>query len=116
MKNKEILLKAVMKAIENGYRNDVDWYNDVPEDRAELLINANGSRNIIFDHDFAKAFWPEEIACTCHPEFQLDAAYHQIGCAKEKFKDWKIMLQNMVLEEDPIAYLEQFIDSDTKKR
>ena len=55
MNNEQILKKAIEKAEKNGYENDYpkDAYH-IPE----LWYPA-----IIFSHDFAKAFWGEELTC-----------------------------------------------------
>jgi hypothetical protein len=60
-------------------------------------------------HDFAKAFFGEEpiICSSCgihHDHFSdCDAGFG------EELKQWQYHLQQMVLEEDPIKYLEKFI-------
>jgi hypothetical protein len=73
-------------------------------------------RDIIFDHEFAKAFWGNQrhssgkewgICKCCNVKFDYDELdtpdTHTELC-------WQYHLQQMVLEEDPIKYLEQFLD------
>jgi len=51
--------------------------------------NETTLRGIIFSHDFAKAFWG--------------------GTSKNSVPIWKYNLQKLVLEEDKLQYLKQFI-------
>ncbi len=82
MTDKQILKKSLEKAAGNGYTPGDSrdrWYFEV-----------------IFSHDFAKAFFPR----TDGHGFHKDDA-------------WKFHLQQMVLEENPLHYLEQFLDQET---
>lgn len=97
MLNKEILQKAVAKARKNGF-------NFCPTVLEKTLINAtydeaifynnNYNNDIIFSHEFAKAFWGEEIMVT------------SIG----NLLAWKFHLQQMVLKEAPLKYIEKFLE------
>ena len=110
MTNKEILKKAIEKAVKNGW-DILDWYLEIDDPERERLKKENDwewlvsflaseqelksglTASMIFSHDFAKAFWGKK-------PFQL----------KYKTKiPWKYHLQQMVLEEEPIKYLEQFL-------
>lgn len=82
MKNEEILEKAIGKAIGACFKT----INPKPKDCKWEYYS------IIFNHDFAKAFWGED---------DFDSINRK--------KDWKHHLQLMVLEEDPIKYLERFL-------
>lgn len=133
MTNEEILQKAIEKAEKNGwdcfgYKSVFDPTND-PYIRFKY-IHTNGSfglsiilwkedqdgrdgyswslKDIIFYHDFAKAFWgvlPHNII----------GAYESRECTECKAYDpqtdkcWQHHLQKMVIEEDPIKYLEKFL-------
>lgn len=93
MTNQEILKKAIEKAEKNGFGYDrrpmkksiEDWYG----------VGFIHPRVLLFDHDFAKSFWGEEQ----HPvvgDFRMF--------------EWEFQLQQMVISDDPIKYLEQFLD------
>jgi len=66
MNNKEILEKAIQKAIDNGWNCEYDtsfaeYYNSdtmesYPDYEVQIHLYA-----IIFDHDFAKALWGKEL-------------------------------------------------------
>ena len=112
MNKQEILTKAIEKAVEGGWQ-DADigafskfvecsnatefglyevWHGD------QRLLYA--MEQIIFSHDFAKAFWGEEK--------------HESNCsgsfACPIFTPvWQHHLQQMILEEDPVGYLSKFI-------
>jgi len=64
MTDKEILRKAVDKAIENGYTGHLRYYPSfidqiVPENKEEFITDElyENYPTIIFSHSFAKAFW-----------------------------------------------------------
>lgn len=88
MTNEEILKKAIEKAEKNDYKcPDVQGYYF----------------EIIYSHEFAKAFWGEEIK---HEHFKFtDGKEHNCGCDTW----WEYHLQKMVISEDPIKYLEAFL-------
>lgn len=122
----EILKKVIEKSIKNGFnkeylsnwkkRRDIDVYYS--EDGLDfLLIEINDKffhSSVIFSHEFAKAFWGDSrnVGDICGNE--IDNKKNNICCndydCKEKFLDgWQYHLQQMVLESDPIKYLEKFI-------
>lgn len=88
MTNEEILKKAVEKALNNGW--------EPPEYSMTM-----GTYSIIFQHDFAKAFFGN--------------TYHVIGKDKDgdnvynDLKAWQFHLQQMVIEKEPLKYLERFV-------
>lgn len=92
MTDTEILQKAIERVYPFLRDKEIkraadDWLKSV---RAFGHYTLNG---FLFSHDFAKAFWGEEIENYGESD----------GVA------WKINLQVMVLEENPIKYLEKFI-------
>jgi len=111
MTDKEILQKAIEIAIDNGY----DWSEDslldpkyeVREGRihgkiTSCIVLAN---DIIFSHDFAKAFWKDEQL------FGHIALPKGSATATRLSHSWEYNLQQMVLEENPIDYLRKFIEN-----
>lgn len=106
MKHTEILGRAIEKAKKNGLQglwgnNMESWYIGVDNNSPGLTINLCGaefmlniqSNTLIFSHDFAKAFWGDELIPT------------DTGMCPKYLHE----LQQMVLEENPIKYLEQFL-------
>lgn len=135
----EILQKAIEKAEKNGYKNPFVLYSitelivDYPfvhnnegyEDYSEWSILA-----IIFSHDFAKAFWQDayfykppvenikELPTVNNEE--NDVIWIKQSSCGAVFKnnkwiypfypvDWQYHLQQMVLEKEPLKYLEKFL-------
>ncbi len=99
MTNEQTLTKAIEKAIENGYNIDPGWVIDPVDNIVWPKTNtASETNSVIFSHDFAKAFWGEE---EYKPEFGRDFSLPSTP--------WQYHLQIMVLEEDPIKYLEKNI-------
>lgn len=101
--DKDILEKAISKALKNGFliggrEITIHYiYGDPLRDMTvefkyfgkpfkyfgKPSFKSLHYRAVIFSHDFAKSFWPSE---------------------------WQYHLQQMVLEENPIKYLEKFLD------
>jgi len=104
MSDQEILKKAIEKAKKNGYDF---WGNN----------QCNKCDRFIFTKDFAKAFWGEkdmwkETKCDCGGvDFHLGGFdMHHEGCSRTLAnRGYKFHLGQMVLEENPIKYLEQFL-------
>lgn len=110
MSNEAILQKAIEKANSNGYEtlsailafNVIAKDNDVPR-----LFE------IIYSHDFAKSFFGEQ-----KHEFG-EIRNETIGCMKCSYSGfpndcptkncWTYELQQMVISEDPIKYLESYL-------
>ncbi len=117
MSNQTILTKAIQKAQANGFMTDhrfdyskgTGWtyvLKEKPEQSDKgLTVNVTGmlsEADIIFDHQFAKALWPD-------PEMPLEAFMSGTKAHKEWQEnggdDWKYHLQQMVIADDPIKYL-----------
>lgn len=98
MTNEEILEKAIKKAIENGYPWNTNW--DILRVCEEGVFYKRDHgyyawiNDIIFSHDFAKAFWGEGLYS---------------GKSHSRSIVWKYHLQIMVLEKEPLKYLEKFL-------
>lgn len=113
MTDKKILIKAIKVAAKNGYNgyrvepieDYFEFYGDSPswyldngkqeEDNKDICI-----RDIIFDREFAKAFWGyEKVALRdwnlCNDNPLIEA--------------WKYHLQQIILEEEPLKYLEKHL-------
>ncbi len=114
-KPETILKKAIEKAVANGYDfilidKEVDGHS-----LWTLMTGGNDSGPqyplIIFSHDFAKAFWGKEgISKYGYTQKEYDKHQTIDGSGwMEKQKAWKHHLQQMVLEKDPIKYLEKFL-------
>lgn len=113
MTNEEILKKAIEKALKKEWTfKNFDFDKDWRE--IDWLPELN---NIIFSHSFAKALWGEEdkwytTDCTCGGvDFHLGGFdMHHDGCLKIKAdRGYKFHLAKMVLEKNPIKYLQKFI-------
>ena len=115
MSNEEMLKKAIEKAIKNGW--------DYKYELKPIKIAQNKDyfyewkiRAIIFDHDFAKAFWKDkEPICYCCSRINdkelVDGKILSV-CGKEYrilLPAWQYHLQNMVISKDPIKYLAKFL-------
>ena len=99
MTDVEILKSAIEKAGENGSAamsefvlNTINW---------EWFIENSSYYKIIFSHEFAKAFWGEG--------FRDGRRIMQSDGSSNTGEDWEHYLQIMVLEGNPIKYLEQFL-------
>ncbi len=95
--NEQILKKAIEKAVKGGF----DWFqkrliarggNHFSFHVENELLPDKHYYQLIFSHDFAIAFWGEETALI------------------PRGNAWQFHLQQMVLEEEPLKYLERFLD------
>ena len=91
MTNEEILKKAIKQAENNGYNFPFSWEALNLSDT--LLGEYRWYPSIIFSHSFAKAFWKKDV----------------IIKGTGTIYDWCYYLQQMVLEEEPLKYLERFL-------
>lgn len=115
MTNDEILDKAVEKAKKNGY-DCLDF------DEVEYIV----WQEHIFDHDFCKAFFGEEnsefIICNdCDGNGWIGSPYTRVWDCKickgtgtiktgeANNEGWQYRLSKMVLEKNPLRYLEKFL-------
>lgn len=110
MTNEEILKAAIEKAIKNGWNSVLEHWGAV---KSIELSTANGMGwvwyeagdgeqfnlfAVVFSHDFAKAFWgDEEINTDDSDEYWVP------------LPAWKYHLQQMVIAEEPLKYLEKFL-------
>lgn len=117
----EILKKAITKAVENGFNNGLSsTYSD--EDKVKMIWNIalNHPFQIIYNHWFAKAFFGEEWVDDSGWTEKMDIEYRKTR-TEEMIKNiqlrdwrkheiaWEYHLQNMVISEDPLAYLEKYL-------
>ena len=109
MANEQILRQAIEKAKKNGFKFEVI----VPCYGLECFgrkINAlmKVYHQIIFSHDFAKAFWKDGTQ-----EYLKNPKDGTVFPGRTF--TWEYHLQQMVLEEDPIKYLEQCLNLRTQQ-
>ena len=121
MNIQEILIRAVEKAHKNGYYWEMMGRNKkTQEDFVSMpdwiWRNTNNYYGIIFEHDFAKAFFGEKLLSPCcvH-EVQRDNAMGLYctkcgGLVKSTLGPaWQYWLKQMVIAPEPLKYLEGFL-------
>jgi len=138
MTDTEILRKIILKVKDkldwNLIKNQTTIFfktfdmGSLEDNWAEALNSSNQLNHLIYRHDFAKAFWGEKqlqydpITLKClhcginigiQPPYVLGCNHAHYGedcdiCA-DKLKDWKYHLQKMVLDKEPLQYLESFL-------
>ena len=102
MTNEQILKKAIEKAIKNGWTAkgvivDKDKIKDF-EPICELILREQPY--FYYDHDFAKAFWKDQ---------KESRDYISITYFFDELKAWQCYLAMMILEKEPLKYLEKFL-------
>jgi len=116
---KEILEQAITKAIDGGW--DVDLETVLPEMTKRYLLYGlqySGPSSLLFDHDFAKALWGEELhidkslaVLPIKTDMALFVVHTEYGAGVDGDVDyksnpaWQYHLQQMVIADDPIKYL-----------
>jgi len=89
--NKEILEKAIQKAIDGGWNPDQTGFKTVKEVWSWYDLDRRGMKAmLIYSKSFAKALWGEDYIAN-----------------KKMFANhaWQYHLQNMVIVDNPIKYL-----------
>jgi hypothetical protein len=97
MTNEQILKKAIEKAEANGlvWTQGAFSIYEYPEP-------------IIFNRCFAMAFWGDKMECpNCY--WKSEGTRYCNECSTRMKQCWAVCLQVMVLQKDPIKYLEQFL-------
>lgn len=108
MKDEEILKKAYDKAMENGW--DKKAYLVATSFLLEKGLASNTFMIFIFSHDFAKTIWGEQRVERCKKCKKDNDERKWAGCKNCKLiRGWQFHLQQLVLQEEPLKYLKQFI-------
>jgi hypothetical protein len=126
MTNQEILTKAIEKAIANGwtywlYKGFARFEVRSPVDMLECLVEFTmgehhqvvNQQHVIFNHSFAQALWGElDIMqeckyCKTPMGFQHPNPCPFAGLSQQRpiISVWRYHLQQMVIADNPIAYL-----------
>ena len=107
MTSLEILKKAIAKAVKNGYSAYARNFKEGSLDNRSMPEVINGlleehGEALIFSHDFAKAFFGRKRRMYLVNGNEMNATI-------DGGEAWKAHLQQMVLESEPINYLEKFL-------
>ena len=101
MIDEEIIIKAIQQAVANGLTSE----------KADIDLADSQDYEIIFNHDFAKAFWGEEYV-----DDRLGESKNEWIERTGSEKNWgfhklryQYHLQQMILEKEPLKYLEKFL-------
>ena len=122
MNDSIFLEKVIKKAIKNGWNQYSDYYENF-ESSNWIFSNDRISRgeyddyeyvsinDIIFSHEFAKAFWGNERVNMINKT--VDKCFMEYGihplCSFPLYR-WQFHLTEMVLQKEPLKYLEKFLD------
>jgi len=101
-KTKDILIEAVEKAINNKYKD--------PNLKENIGFYLDGKNyySIIFDKEFAKSIWGKEVK-----RLPYEAAHPHIA---ESCILWQWHLKQMLMDEEPLKYLEKNLNQDNWKK
>jgi hypothetical protein len=104
LSDKQIIEKAIVKAFKPTTVHDIV----ISVNNKDIVFNKFGhivnltAYEIIFSHDFAKAFWGEEIV-------RDTIWFDGVEADDRSMPAWQYHLQEMVLWEEPLKYLEKFL-------
>ena len=107
MNNKQILKQVIEKAIKNGFDFDIKGrkfeVQKMDDDYIVIVDNKwrHDKNTIIFNPDFAKAFWGEKFY-----GFPVDVSEN---AGDKGIPIWQHYLQEMVIKKDKLKYLEKFL-------
>jgi hypothetical protein len=97
-KTKDILIEAVDKAIKNKYK-DPDLDSNIG-----FYLDGKNYYSIIFDKEFAKSIWGKEVK-----RLPFNSTHPQLG---ESCILWQWHIKQMLLDEEPLKYLEKNLNQD----
>ena len=100
MNKEQILKKVIRKAVKNGWKGFPN--NWTATDLGQYLKSEEWINLIIWKHDFAKAFWEEK---PLNIGIELGTTRGEVI----NLENWQYHLQQMVLEKEPLKYLEKFL-------
>ncbi len=109
--NEQILKQAIEKAVK---KNPDDTWRLYLTNVNNLFVN-DLYYKLIFSHDFAKAFWGRgDWWCACCERlepWEIEYKEKRSICKRraETISIWTGHLQQMVLEKEPLKYLEKFL-------
>lgn len=106
MTNQQILEKAIAKAIDGGWlgtqdSSHVDWLKSINYYKDIQWITTDEFYPVIFNHEFCKALWGEELQTDYYVVFPDGEDYGKM---------WQYHLQQMVIAPNPIKYLGENLD------
>jgi hypothetical protein len=113
----QILRKAVERAEHNGWMlpdhvDSISFTRGVvqPDDLMPYDVSTTpNTLDILYNHDFAKALWGENMV-------QIDTMFTEMGNKfPVKQAAWQYHLQQMVITDDPIAYLGEHLPDEQKQ-
>lgn len=113
----ELLKKIIEKAVKNGWTIEQSGSNEDMTDFVmanldefiDSLLKIPSYYSIIFDHDFAKAFWNgKTLMCDCCKLEEKDCLCSEYECQSLEI-GWRHHLKRMVVSENPIKYLSKFL-------
>jgi hypothetical protein len=93
MTDKDILIKAMAIAVRRGFDLGDGFFTETPTE-FYLAHDFDLYFSLVFDHEFAKAFWGEDIH-----ENMLES-------------NWEYHIKEMVLSEKPLHYLIPFLNEE----
>lgn len=112
MTNKQILKKAIEKAYKKEGKYWIEGFlNNHIESDGDL--RGDNYYSIIFSHEFAKAFWKnyegwEQEEAQDEEWWSCDTEGYYL-CPDFIGDRWQYHLQQLVLEKEPLLYIEKFL-------
>jgi len=91
MTDKEILIKAMAQAVRSGFDLGEEFFTETPTE-FYIVPGLDLYFSLVFDHEFAKAFWGEELH-----ENMVEA-------------EWEYHIKEMLMSDNPLHYLTPFLD------
>jgi hypothetical protein len=118
MRRGDILTKAIAIAKRNGFGISDDFFTDIPVE-TWLQKNQDLYFSLIFSHDFAVCFFGENLIVIesfdeNSEEIDLCTLESPVGFLMSnrgniKLPTWQYHLSQMVLCQDPLIYLQEFV-------
>lgn len=126
MRNEKLEKKIIEVAVVRGLLGDyTKLTKNIINTKVDEIMGNNYLYALIFTFEFAKAFWGEENLCMICGNKRGRSGY-TIGVAvcvhcNNSQKDttleaWEYHLRQMVLNEEPLKYLERFLEAKNERK
>lgn len=112
--------EVIAKANKGGFKwfKSKDIFIDTSAGHFNLIVHFlsdqalyYGFADVVFSHDFAKAFWGEDNGSPCYMSNHQCEGWHKEDRPKAEgyYPRWKFHLERMALQEDHLKYLARFL-------
>ena len=117
MTSSQVLEKAIQKAIDGGWEHEtvIPWRDGYGVQKLKSIehLKEYDVEHIIFNHQFAKALWWKKGKAKMYYNYPINWGLFkddELQTTTALLEEWQYHLQQMVIADDLIEYLEKAIN------